>query len=271
MFIVKDKMKKNFREELYDYIPPSLRRKKADPFIKAKFSPFWMMIWDFFVSQMISRRFYSIRIKNLKHYDAIDPDAATIFYAQHNCWWDGIIGYYLCRNILKVPMNIMVEDLIKFPLLANVGAFSVDKKSPKSTLHVVNYCADFLTKEKINLWLFPQGVIKPPNHRPLEFQKGLTYIAQKCKKINLIPVAVQYPFVRQGLPEVLIDMGKPIFLDKDINRSEYTAFLENDFTNMLENQLTEISNGEIYKYEIFWRKADGFGKTLEKIFKNRIK
>lgn len=263
--------KKKIEEAEYNYTPPSLTRDKVDPFIKAEHSKFWLAIWNFFVNLLLRRRFYSIRVKNAHHYDLRDKDVANIYYAQHTCWWDGMVGYYLCHYLFKDTMNMMVEDLIKFPLLSKVGAFSIDKKTPKSTLRSMKYCTDFLNKEKISLWLFPQGVIMPPNHRPLEFQKGVAFIAQRVKKVNLFPIAIQYVFLRQGLPEVLIDVGKPILVDGEVDKDSFTAYLEEDFTRVLDNQLKEISNGEIKKYDtIMYKKWDGLGKSIEKFFKNRI-
>ena len=32
------------------------------------------------------------------------------------------------------------------------------------------------------LYIFPQGIIKPPNARPIEFRTGLAYIAEKAAK-----------------------------------------------------------------------------------------
>ena len=64
------------------------------------------------------------------------------------------------------------------------------------------------------LYIFPQGIIKPPNARPIEFRTGLAYIAQNAVKehggINLCPVAVNYPFLREDKPEIIVDIGEPI-------------------------------------------------------------
>ena len=264
----KDKKKE---ESEYNYTPPSLTRKTVDPFIKAEHSQFWLAIWNFTVNILLRRRFYSIRVKNAHHYDLRDKDVACIYYSQHSCWWDGMVAYYLCKYLFNDQINMMVEDLIKFPLLGKVGAFSIDKKTPKTTLRSMKYCADFLNKEKISLWLFPQGVIMPPNHRPLEFQKGVGFLAQRVKRVNLFPIAIQYVFLRQGLPEVLIDIGKPITVNgEDVDKDKFTEFLENDFTKVLDNQLKEISNGEIEKYKILYKKWDGVGKHIEKWIRNRL-
>ena len=265
--------KEEKQESEYRYIEPSLKRHKADPFIAAEHNhPIWRAIWHFYIKMAIQRRFYSIRVKHPEHFELRNKDAACIFYAQHTCWWDGLIGYCLYWFLFKEKTNMMIEDLLSFPLLRYVGGFSIDKKSPKSILRSMKYAVDFMKNEKISLWMFPQGVIKPPNHRPLELQKGLAYLAEKTGKVNLIPIAMQYPFLRQGLPEVMVDIGKPIIVDGEIDKDKFTEYLEKDLTNLLNNQLKEISNGEVEKYNTFlFKKSGGLGKTLEKIFKNRFR
>ena len=261
------------QESEYRYIEPSLKRHKVDPFIAAEHNhPIWRAIWHFYIRNAIKRRFYSIRVKHPEHFDMRNKDYPCIFYAQHTCWWDGLIGYCLYWFLFKEKTNMMIEDLLSFPLLKYVGAFSIDKKSPKSILRSMQYSVEFMKNEKISLWMFPQGVIKPPNHRPLEFQKGLAFLVQKTGKVNLIPIAMQYPFLRQGLPEVMVDIGKPIIVDKDIDKDEFTDYVEKDFTNLLDNQLKEISNGEIEKYNTFlFKKHAGLGKSLEKFLKNSFR
>jgi len=262
---------KQVEDTEYNYTPPSLTRDKIDPFIKAEHSQFWTAVWNFFVNLLLRRRFYSVRVKHAEHYELRNKDVACIYYTQHSCWWDGMVGYYLCRYLFHDQINMMVEDLIKFPLLGKAGAFSIDKKTPKTTLRSMKYCAEFINQEKRSLWLFPQGKIMPPNHRPLEFQNGVSFLARHVKKVNLFPIAIQYTFLRQGLPEVLIDVGKPIIVDGEIDKNTFTDFIEKDFTRILDNQLKEISNGDVHKYNtIMYKKWDGIGKHLEKFFRNRV-
>ena len=217
--IKKDKLFKIFeinkrnKENLYNYIPPSLTWRKKVDFIKAAHSKFWRIPWVIYVSKTLLKRFASIRVKNVEAILDCPNDYPMIFIAQHNNWFDGMLGWYLCDEMLKIKMNIMVEDLAKFPLLSQVGAFSVSKKSPKTILKALNYCVDFLTKKEAVLYMFPQGIINPPNHRPLNFTHGVSYIAQKLGKVNIFMVAPKYTYLRQGVAEILVDFSNPIILD----------------------------------------------------------
>ena len=277
--ITKDRLVEHFNknkqnnENLYNYVPPSLTWKKKVDFIKAGHSKFWEVPWMIYVQKTLLTRFASIRVKNVESVYNCNPEYPIIFIAQHNNWFDGMLGWYLCNEMLKVKMNIMVEDLAKFPLLSQVGAFSVSKKSPKTILKALNYCVDFLTKKEAVLYMFPQGIINPPEHRPLNFTHGVSYIAKKLGKVNIILVAPKYTYLRQGVAEILVDFSNPITIENENQfktKEELTNFLETKYIEMLDNQATIISNGKIEEYEIFYKKRDGFSKRIEKWFKSRF-
>ena len=266
------KNKRN-KENLYNYTPPSLTWRKKVDFIKAEHSKFWHIPWMIYVSKTLLKRFSSIRVKNVDAVFNSNQDYPKIFIAQHNNWFDGMLGWYLCDVMFKMHVNIMVEDLAKFPILNQVGAFSVSKKSPKAILKVLNYCVNFLTKKEAVLYMFPQGIINPPNHRPLNFTHGVSYISQKLKNVNIFLVAPKYVYLRQGAPEILVDFSNPIVINNENmykSKEELTAHLEEEYIKLLDNQEKVVSNGEIDEYEIFYKKRDGICKRLEKWFKSRF-
>ena len=261
------------KEHLYDYTPPSLTWRKKVDFIKAGHSKFWRIPWMIYVKKTLLARFASIRVKNVEAIYNVKNDYPMIFIAQHNNWFDGMLGWYLCDEMLNMKMNIMVEDLAKFPLLSQVGAFSVSKKSPKTILKALNYSVDFLAKKEAVLYMFPQGIINPPNHRPLNFTHGVSYIAKKLGKANIFLVAPKYTYLRLGIPEILVDISEPIILNEDnqfATKEDLTKHLEEEYIKLLDNQEVVISNGKIDEYEIFYKKPDGWSKRIEKWFKSRF-
>lgn len=257
-------------EVLYNNIPPSKLRKGKDPFIESNCCPFCKSIFSLWAKSALLNRFQAIRVKNLENFDRRNKECANILYASHNCWWDGVIGYLLCNEILKTDMRMMIEELVRFPILSRVGGFSVDKKSAKASIKSLEYSSELLKNPDISLWLFPQGIIKPPDFRPISFSTGISYLSEKVEKVNLIPIAIKYTFLRYGMPEVLIEVGKPIFVGNNIiDRKKFTAHLEQDYTQLLDKQALEISKGQLYEYETIFRKKDGILKKLENLIKSK--
>lgn len=254
---------------LYSDVPPSKLREKEDPFISSDESEFWKMLFDGAFTRLFDRVFCSLQVKNAQKFEERNKLYPTIFYAPHLCWWDGIIGYLLCRKLLKTKMYLMVEELNRFPLLAKVGAFSVCKKTPRSSLKSLKHSLGILSNPGNSLWLYPQGIVRPPDYRPIKFMSGMSYLCNHIKGVNLIPVAVKYTFLRENKPEVLVEIGDPIILNEQNDRKELNSLLEQKFETLLDNQLFEVSNGFLDGYEVIHRKPLTIYKKIEQYFKNK--
>ena len=262
------------QEILYSEIPPTKLRNRKEKLRKAKNDPFWTLIGDLFFFNMIRHRFFALRVKNEELFDKRNKDYPNILYAPHCNWWDGIVGYNLVRRVFHVKLRIMIEEMNRFPLFAKVGAFPVNKKSPQEAMKSLKYISEDLCKPDMGFWIFPQGIIKPPNFRPIQFQTGLTYVAEqvakKCGGVNLIPVAVNYTFLREDRPEVLVEVGEPIVLEKrdqKIDRHAFTKELQNSFTGLCDKQLMEVTQGNIEGYRYLFKQKLPWFKKLEKKLK----
>ena len=243
-----------------------------EPLIKADTSVFWRNIFYYAFFKMAKKSFFAMRVKNAVNFEKRDKNKPTIFFACHCSWWDGPIAYILCRGLLKTDMQMMIEELYRFPLLSRIGGFSVEKASPTSSLKALNYCLSFLQESQKSLWIFPQGSVLPPDHRPIKFAGGISYLCKKLKGVNLIPIAHRYNFLRENRPELLIEIGKPIILGSDyINRKNLTAYLENEFTIFLDKQRQEISSGNLAGYEFFFKSRLCVAKLIEKYFTSFVR
>ncbi len=264
---------KSVKEQLYSDIPPTKLRGKDEKFKPAKTSKFWLTIASLFFFNMLQNRFYAFRYKNAESYFSRDEKYPTIIYAPHCNWWDGIVLYNIAHRICHKEIRLMVEELNRFPLLRRGGAYSVCKKSPQSAMKALKYSVDVLGDLRNLLFIFPQGIIRPPHFRPIEFQTGLAYIAQnavkKYGKVNLIPVSIEYCFLRDNRPEVLVEFGKRIELtDEKIDRKELTHALENSMTEVCDNQMKEISHGELDDYKILFKQHLKWYRRIEQRLKS---
>ena len=263
-------------EKLYSNIPPTRLRNRHEKFRKAQNRPFWTWLADRILFRMLSHRFYALRIKNLEAFEERrNKNFPCIIYAPHNNWWDGIVGYNLMRRSFKVRPRMMIEELNRFPLFALIGAFPVNKASAQAAMISLKYIVDNLKEPDLGFWIFPQGIVKPPNFRPIEFQTGLAYIAQNVAKkhggVNLIPLAVNYTFLREDRPECLAQVGEPIIITAEnakFDRHEFTLKLQKEFEMLCDEQLHSFSKGEVTGYEYIFRQDLPWNRKIEKKLKN---
>lgn len=259
-------------EQLYSDVPPTKLRNKEEKFKPADTSKFWLSVASFFFFNMLQNRFYAFRYTGVEQFTEEDKNIPTIIFAPHCNWWDGIVLYNITHRIFHKEIRLMVEELNRFPLLRHGGAFSVNKKSPQSAMKALKYSVDVLGNTKNILGIFPQGIIRPPHFRPIVFQTGLAYIAQnaakKYGKVNLIPVAVEYTFLRDNRPEVIVKFGDKIVLDNpNINRKEFTSFLENALGKTCDEQFAEIAKGDFSNYKILFKQHLKWYRRIEQRLK----
>ena len=120
-----------------------------------------------------------------------------------------------------------------------------------------------------SLWIFPQGMIKPPDFRPVSFASGMSYIAQQMDGINLFPLSFRYEFLRCEQPEILVELGKPILLKKPIkDRKKFNSFLEKNFEENLNAQRLDISQGKLDNYVKILERHEPILRRIEKKLKS---
>lgn len=266
-------------EDLYSEVPPTKLRNIDEKFCPAQTSPFWLWVADRFFYGMLEDRFYAFRYKGAENFYKKDSATPIIMFAPHSNWWDGIVGYHICNRIFKKEIRLMVEELKRFPLLRRGGAFSVNKKSPQASMEALKYSVDILSDLNNILYLFPQGIIKPPNFRPIEFQSGLAYIAEKAVKkygkVALMPIAVNYMFLRDNRPEVLVEMGELIKLDNTqgkIDRKEFTHYLSETLEKLCDRQFYDISHANFAGYDtLFQQKLKWYRRIEQRLKRIEVK
>lgn len=262
-------------EELYSAVPPTKLRDVDEKFLPAETSPFWLWVADRYFYGMLEKRFHGFYYKGAeKFYLQKSSDTPIILFAPHHNWWDGMVGYNICNRIFKKEIRLMIEELNRFPLIRRGGAFSVNKKSPQASMPALKYAVEVMEDLNNILYIFPEGIIKPPNHRPLQLQTGMTYIAEKAVKkygkVALMPVAVNYYFLRDNRPEVLVDFGDIIELDNDKpDRKEYTHYLGNILQDLCDKQIENISNGKLDGYTILFESKLRWYRRIEQVLKEK--
>jgi len=241
------------------------------PLIPADKCPYWAKIIEPWIYWLTEHNFSSVRIKNKENYYLANPDYANLLYAPHCCFHDGQVAYYICRKAFNANFYMMIQDLYKLPILSKIGGFSVEKDFPSESLKSINYASNLLEDKNTMLWIFPQGRVMPPDFRPLKFESGLTYIANKAQKVNLIPVAIRYAFIREHKPDIFAEIGVPIIIESGVsNKKEFNHFLEEDLTDILDAQIEKISKGEMDEYEILYKNKGPVCKRLEPYLKNIV-
>lgn len=257
-------------EKLYSDIPPTKLRNKEEKFKPAKTSKFWLWVASMFFFNMLQNRFYAFRYKGAEN--VVEKGVPTILFSPHCNWWDGIVMYNITHRIFHKEIRLMIEELNRFPLLRRGGGYSVNKKSPQSAMKALQYSVDVVGDIKNILCIFPQGIIRPPHFRPMIFQTGLAYIAQNAAKrygkVNLVPVALDYCFLRDNRPEVIVEFGERIELtNASIDRKQLTHMLERSLETICDKQMHTIAEGDLDNHKILFKQHLKWYRRIEQRLK----
>lgn len=257
-------------EKLYSDIPPTKLRNKEEKFKPAKTSKFWLFVASMFFYNMLQNRFYAFRYKGVEN--VMEKGVPTILFSPHCNWWDGIVMYNITHRIFHKEIRLMIEELNRFPLLRRGGGYSVNKKSPQSAMKALQYSVDVVGDLKNMLCIFPQGIIRPPHYRPMVFQTGLAYIAQNAVKrygkVNLVPVAIDYCFLRDNRPEVIVEFGERIELtNSKVDRKQLTHMLERSLEAICDKQMHTIAEGDLDNHKILFKQHLKWYRRIEQRLK----
>jgi 1-acyl-sn-glycerol-3-phosphate acyltransferase len=165
----------------------------------------------------------------------LDPtdDRPVLYIANHSSWWDGLLVYKLFKQHSKRKHFVMMDEaqLRKRKAFTKLGAFSIDKSSPKRSIQALQYSAEQL-KNGHSVWIFPQGDIHHLESRPLKFESGFAHVLHLYPETIVVPVTFYYTSGLSPKISVSIEIGQPV-------RKDWAALSRKDITEQLFHVLTE--------------------------------
>lgn len=133
------------------------------------------------------------------------------------------------------PMDAAALD--RYSILKKVGIFAVEMKSARGAVQFLR-TGVALVEERGVLWVTPQGRFVDPRERPLEFKPGLAALAAKIKGgCVVLPLAIEYVFWDERLPETLLHFGEPVNVS-----GEASSELEVSLKTALEKTMEELKS-----------------------------
>ena len=153
-----------------------------------------------------------------------------MIYLNHPSWWDPIVCAELARRLLpgrKHRAPISAESLQRYRLFRHMGMFPVAQKSPRGAAQFLRVSQAVLNAGGV-LWVTAEGHFTDPRTRPTRLAPGLGALLHRTGGVTVIPLAVEYTFWNQRLPEVLLAVGEPLHVHLAAERttSEWTEALE---------------------------------------------
>jgi 1-acyl-sn-glycerol-3-phosphate acyltransferase len=158
-----------------------------------------------------------------KHFDAIRisksgelpprENGPVVIYANHASWWDPILFMLLAVELLPGkkgfgPMD--AEALEKYSFFKRLGVFGIEPGTHRGAVRFLQTAEAILERNDSALWLTAEGSFSDPRQRPVTLQFGLSHLVRRIPDLRVVPLAVEFPFWNERLPEVLFRFGPPV-------------------------------------------------------------
>jgi 1-acyl-sn-glycerol-3-phosphate acyltransferase len=202
------------------------------PFSRTRFA--WFMRY---VTWYMRRHFHAVRLLSGEGTEPAFPDIGTapvIFAANHPGWWDPLVFLWLARQLYPDRLSygpIDAHALGKYRFFETIGFIGIEPGTWRGSATFLRAAKAASTRADVILWITAQGAFTDPRQRPLELRPGLGHAVAAGAGL-VVPVAVEYPFWNERLPEALVAFGKPLRINAASGRdpAEWTAVLAAELT-----------------------------------------
>jgi 1-acyl-sn-glycerol-3-phosphate acyltransferase len=172
-------------------------------------SRFTLQLFRRVVRGYFRRHFRAVSVQGAERLAGVS--GPVIVYANHSSWWDPMVSVLLAEKLLPgrehyAPMD--AEALKKYPILRRIGIFPVEMSSARGAAQFLRTSQAILAGGGV-LWITPQGRFADVREA-LVFKPGLGALAVRVAGVTLVPLAIEYTFWDERLPETLLRVGEPV-------------------------------------------------------------
>lgn len=188
----------------------------------------------------VRRHFHSVRLLKTHKLAADFRRLPAVVLLNHASWWDPLICLLLAAEYFPNRASfapIEASALQKYRFLEKLGFFGIDTSSTRGAATFLRTAGDILESPERMLWITPQGKFTDVRSRPISFRGGLATLAGRVGPTVFLPMAVEYSFWEERLPEVLVAFGSPLFTQQHGNRCGVT-----DWQHALENTMQDAQD-----------------------------
>lgn len=159
----------------------------------------------------VRRHFHGLRIANASRFPSA---SALIVFMNHPSWWDPITTILLSHHLRPEadhygPMD--AKALERYGLFRKMGAFPVVQRQAVGMAQFLGSARLVLERGGV-LWVTPEGQFTDTRSRPVTFRSGLSHLVSQTGRVTLLPIAVEYTYWDERLPEILVNCGEPLHI-----------------------------------------------------------
>ncbi len=102
----------------------------------------------------------------------------------------------------------------RYGVFEKLGLFPVEQGTPRGAAQFLRTASHLFSDHNAVLWVTPQGSFTDTRVRPVTFRAGLDALLRRAPEVTVLPLAIEYTFWNERLPEALALLGKPLLFSK---------------------------------------------------------
>jgi 1-acyl-sn-glycerol-3-phosphate acyltransferase len=174
-----------------------------------------LFLW--YTRYYVSGHFHAVRVSNDSRWD-FPAGVPMIVLLNHPSWWDPLICLLLSDAMFpKIRHFAPIEEamLDKYRFFRRLGFFGVEPGSARGARSFLRIGRAICQQQDCAMWITAQGQFTDVRARPIVLRPGLAHLLPHVKRAILVPLAIEYVFWNERLPEALVHFGKPIDWQRD--------------------------------------------------------
>lgn len=182
----------------------------------------WMLRWfGRYTRWYLRRHFFSLRVSTAGWLPDNENAVPKVVFLNHASWWDPLVCLHLRQSLFSrhrayAPMDARAAE--KYGFFRRLGFFGVEPDTPRGAAAFLRVAGEALAEPWTMLWVTPQARFADARERPMCFKHGLGHLAARVgtnrpgapRRVQFLPLAVEYTWWHERLPEVLLHFGEPV-------------------------------------------------------------
>ncbi len=213
-------------------------RRSSSPSAPPEISQTLVRVFGRYTDGYLRRHFHSVRLL-ANSAPRVCEGLPLAIYLNHSSWWDPLVCLFAARRFFPTRASYGPIDgaaLQRYRFFRRLGLFGVDNGTAAGARQFLETASAILQGEKNALWITPEGRFSDFHARPVQLERGLSHVTRRVRRAAFMPLAVQYVYWEERLPEILLAFGEPIIFESNQSLSIL------DTTRLFESGLTSVQD-----------------------------
>lgn len=193
----------------------------------------------------------------------------VVIYSNHASWWDPLVALLIGDELLpskRVFAPIDAAALARYGFFKKLGAFGVEQGTRRGAVQFLRTAQAILGEPRQALWLTPQGRFADARERPPHFRAGIGHLPGMAPELYFVPVAMEYVFWEERLPEILVRFGEPFLAtpeDCTVKPERWTEFFADRMRETQDELASQSQRRDLEQFRCLLRGRAGVGGVYD--------